>query len=62
MVHIRIIDMPCGYGKSTRIVNSFDKQENYIVVVPYRATSALQNSVLSKTDCGTEKWCDPSFS
>lgn len=35
MAHIRIIDMPCGYGKSSHIVNSFDKQEKYIAVVPF---------------------------
>ena len=35
MAHIRIIDLPCGYGKSSRITNSFDKRENYIAVVPY---------------------------
>lgn len=35
MAHIRIIDMPCGYGKSSRIINSFDKREKYIAVVPY---------------------------
>lgn len=35
MAHIRIIDLPCGYGKSSRITRSFDKRENYIAVVPY---------------------------
>jgi hypothetical protein len=35
VAHIRIIDLPCGYGKSTRITSSFDKRENYIAVVPY---------------------------
>ena len=35
MPHIKIIDVPCGYGKSTRIINSFDKRKKYIAVVPY---------------------------
>ena len=35
MAHIRIVDVPCGYGKSSRIVSSFDKREKYIAVVPY---------------------------
>ncbi|WP_171122399.1 MULTISPECIES: hypothetical protein [unclassified Ruegeria] len=35
MSQIRIVDMPCGYGKSTQINRSFKKQEKYIAVVPY---------------------------
>ena len=35
MAHIRIVDVPCGYGKSSQILRSFDKQEKYIAVVPY---------------------------
>lgn len=35
MAHIRIIDLPCGYGKSSRILRSFDKRQKYIAVVPY---------------------------
>ncbi|WP_422050341.1 hypothetical protein [Shimia sp.] len=66
MSHIRIVDMPCGYGKSTRINNSFDKREKYIAVVPYlseverfianaRESSGFlltqpQNSASSKSD------------
>lgn len=33
--HIRIVDLPCGYGKSSRIERSFKKSEKYIAVVPY---------------------------
>ncbi|MBY6158053.1 hypothetical protein [Pseudooceanicola nitratireducens] len=35
MAHIRIVDMPCGYGKSSLILNTFDRREKYIAVVPY---------------------------
>jgi len=35
MAHIRIVDIPCGYGKSSRIVSNFDKREKYVAVVPY---------------------------
>ncbi len=35
MAHIRIVDMPCGYGKSLHILRSFDKRQKYIAVVPY---------------------------
>jgi hypothetical protein len=35
MAHIKIIDQPCGWGKSTRILDSFEKPEKYIVVAPY---------------------------
>lgn len=35
MAHIKLVDLPCGYGKSTRINGSFDKREKYITVVPY---------------------------
>jgi hypothetical protein len=35
MAHIRIIDRPCGYGKSTLINRCFNKREKYIAVVPY---------------------------
>ncbi|WP_170603141.1 MULTISPECIES: hypothetical protein [unclassified Ruegeria] len=35
MSHIRIVDMPCGYGKSTEINRSFKKSEKYVAVVPY---------------------------
>ncbi len=35
MAHIRIVDLPCGYGKSLRILRSFDKRQKYIAVVPY---------------------------
>lgn len=35
MPHIRIVDKPCGYGKSTQINRSFNKREKYIAVVPY---------------------------
>lgn len=35
MSHIRIVDKPCGYGKSTQINRSFIKGEKYIAVVPY---------------------------
>lgn len=35
MAHIRIVDKPCGYGKSSQIFKEFDKRENYIAVVPY---------------------------
>jgi len=34
MTHIRIVDRPCGYGKSTEILASYKKTENYITVVP----------------------------
>jgi hypothetical protein len=35
MAHIQIIDLPCGYGKSSMITASFDKRKKYIAVVPY---------------------------
>jgi len=35
MAHIRIVDLPCGYGKSSQIFKQFDKRQNYAVVVPY---------------------------
>lgn len=35
MAHITIVDLPCGYGKSSRIVRKLDKREKYVLVVPY---------------------------
>ncbi|MFY0632908.1 MAG: hypothetical protein JXQ91_03795 [Vannielia sp.] len=35
MTHIRIVDRPCGYGKSTEIINSYRAPEKYITVVPF---------------------------
>ena len=35
MGHIQLVDMPCGWGKSTIILKSFKKQEKYIAVLPY---------------------------
>lgn len=34
MTHIRIVDRPCGYGKSTEILASYKKTQKYITVVP----------------------------
>jgi len=34
MTHIRIVDGPCGYGKSTEILGSLNKKEKYLAVVP----------------------------
>ncbi|MFD0980681.1 hypothetical protein [Tropicimonas aquimaris] len=34
MTHIRIIDMPCGWGKSSQILSRFEKGEKYLTVVP----------------------------
>lgn len=34
MTHIRIVDRPCGYGKSSEILSRFRKGENYLTVVP----------------------------
>lgn len=35
MALIRIVDFPCSYGKSSHILQSFDKRQKYIAVVPY---------------------------
>src|SRR5690606_24493602 len=32
--HMRIIDRPCGSGKTTEMLNSFDLDRCYLVVVP----------------------------
>jgi hypothetical protein len=34
MTHIKIVDRPCGYGKSTEILGSLNKKEKYLAVVP----------------------------
>ena len=31
---IKIIDKPCGSGKTTAMLNNFNKQDNYLVIVP----------------------------
>ncbi len=35
MTHIQIIDMPCGYGKSSRMLANFKPEEKYLVALPY---------------------------
>lgn len=32
---VKIIDRPCGYGKTTDIIASFEKDRKYLVVVPF---------------------------
>lgn len=32
---IKIIDRPCGFGKTTQILKSFEEDKKYLVVVPY---------------------------
>jgi hypothetical protein len=34
MTHIRIVDLPCGWGKSSQILSCFKKGEKYLTVVP----------------------------
>ena len=34
MTHIKIVDRPCGHGKSTEILGSLNKKEKYLAVVP----------------------------
>ena len=31
---IKIIDKPCGSGKTTAIINNFNNQDKYLVIVP----------------------------
>lgn len=35
MTHIQVIDLPCGYGKSSRMLASFKPEKKYIVALPY---------------------------
>lgn len=35
MNKIKIIDRPCGTGKTTEILNSFEKDKKYLVIVPF---------------------------
>lgn len=32
--HVRVIDRPCGYGKTTQLLKSFKSDRRYLVVVP----------------------------
>lgn len=34
--HVRIIDRPCGSGKTTQLLSSFQPEKRYLVVVPLR--------------------------
>ena len=31
---IKIIDKPCGSGKTTAMINNFNNQDKYLVIVP----------------------------
>ena len=31
---IKIIDQPCGSGKTTAMINNFNNQDKYLVIVP----------------------------
>ena len=31
---IKIIDKPCGSGKTTSMINNFNNQDKYLVIVP----------------------------
>ena len=33
-IPIKIIDKPCGCGKTTEMINSFNKRDKYLVIVP----------------------------
>ena len=35
MKQIKIIDRPCGTGKTTEILNSFEEDKKYLVIVPF---------------------------
>lgn len=35
MNKIKIIDRPCGTGKTTEILNSFEEDKKYLVIVPF---------------------------
>lgn len=32
--HVRVVDRPCGHGKTTRLLKSFRPERRYLVVVP----------------------------
>ena len=32
--HVRVVDRPCGYGKTTQLLKSFRPERRYLVVVP----------------------------
>ncbi len=43
-----IVDRPCGFGKSTQIINSFRKDRRYLVVLP--TLDEINNRYIPETD------------